>query len=96
MTRTRTIALALAAAALASTLAGGFFMARRVGVHNETSDRRIYGFINIGERSFAFASRDVTLTDEPDGHGGEVLVVRYGEEELRLRPTRTPDPAREC
>ena len=32
MTRTRTIALALAAAALASTLAGGFFMARRVAI----------------------------------------------------------------
>ncbi|MCH7791948.1 MAG: hypothetical protein IID31_06680 [Planctomycetes bacterium] len=93
MTRTRTIALALAAAALASTLAGGYFMARRVGLHNETSGRRLYGFINIGDRSFTFASRDVTLTDEPDGHGGEVLVVRYGDEELTLRPTRTPDPA---
>ena len=50
MTRTRTIALALAAAALASTLAGGYFMARRVGLHNETSGRRLYGFINIGDR----------------------------------------------
>ena len=92
MTRTRTIALALAAASLATTLAGGFFMARRVGVHNETAGRQLYGFINIGDRSFTFASREVTLTDEPDGHGAEVLVVRYGDEQLRLRPTRAPDP----
>lgn len=49
-------------------------------------------FAPVEDRSFTFAGRDVTITDEadPGSAPGEVVVVRYGDRELPLRPTIKP------
>lgn len=92
MTRTRTISLAFIAASLSTTLLGGYFMAQRVSEHNMTDGRELFAFMTIDDRSFTFETREVTLVDERDKHGNEWLNVRYGDELLRLRATRKPDP----
>lgn len=92
MTRTRTISLVFVAASLVATLLGGFFMARRVDEHNRTDGRELFAFMTVDRRSFMFASREVTLVDERDEYGNDWLNVHYGDETLRVRATRTPDP----
>lgn len=92
MTRSRIIPLLLIAVSLGATLLGGGLMASRVGEHNETEGRELFAFMTLNTRSFDYASRAVTLSDERDEHGHEWLNVQYGDESLRLRATREPDP----
>jgi hypothetical protein len=92
MTRKRTVSLVLIAASLGTTLLGAALMAQKVGTHNETDGRELFAFMTIDDRSFEFASHEVTLVDERDEHGVVWLNVQYGDESLHLRATREPDP----
>lgn len=64
-------------------------MAHRVSSYNWASDQKLYMFNPVNGREFIFADRAVTVTDEqmPTGEG---VVVRYGDEVLRLQATIDP------
>src|SRR5262245_46789343 len=82
--------LALACAALfAASVAG---LAQRIRSFNAAAGRTMYAFKEVHERGFSFAGREVSLTDE-EKEGKTVVVVKYGERELRLLASVTPGPA---
>ena len=58
-------------------------LAGRIGAYNSASGRTMYTFREVHDRAFEFAGRAVSLTDE-EKEGQTVVVVRYGERELRL------------
>lgn len=68
-------------------------MAQRVAAFNAKSNRKLWTFMEVNDRQFRFAGRDVSLTDVP-GDAGELLVVKYGDRELKLTPSVKPGDAR--
>jgi hypothetical protein len=85
-------------AALLSALSGVVMgvsvwsMAGRIAGYYERTGHALFVFREVGGRSFTFAGRGVTVTDEGEGPT-TVVSVRYGERELRLPATREPGSA---
>lgn len=82
----RTTAWTLGLASLATFVLAVTLMAGRLQDFNKTSHRTLWAFQEVDERRFSFAGRDVTLTDADDADGWK-LVVKYGDDSLRLRVT---------
>jgi len=92
MTRSRTIALALTLVMFGVFVLSVVFMALRAADFYRTQGRPLYTFKSIGSREFTFAGHPVSLTDEPEPGGrGEVLVIRYGDQVLRVLPGVAPN-----
>lgn len=77
---------AIAAAVSALVLAGSLvaLTSRLVTFYREHPPTRFI-FQDLDTRSFSYAGRDVSLTDEMSEAGDRFLVVRYGDDALRLR-----------
>lgn len=56
---------------------------------NKSSQRERWVFREILDREINYSDRSVTLTDET-AEGTETLVINYGPDVLRLRPTLSP------
>lgn len=94
MTQRRTIPRLLTLSMLAVFLLSVGAMAQRVVAYYTTNPRPLFAFNQVGQREFTFAGRPVSLTDEPAAGGqGEVLVLRYGDQTVRILPGVEPkDP----
>ena len=79
----------LAAVSLAVFAVSVAALAGRIGAYNSGAGRTMYAFNEVHDRGFRFADREVSLTDE-DRDGRSVVVVRYGDRELRLLASITP------
>jgi hypothetical protein len=82
----------MAAASLLALLASIAAMADRVSDYNASTDQKLYIFSNVNAREFVFAERPVTIEDE-QAASGTVVIVRYGDEVLKLPATIEPMPA---
>jgi hypothetical protein len=87
----KTIAVLVLLASLAGLSVSIFAMAKRVAMHYESSDQKLYMFSRVNVREFKFADRPVTLRDD-ESRSATVLVVDYGDEQLRLAATIEPGP----
>lgn len=69
-------------------------MAGRIDKFNADANRKLWTFSEpLDTRAFRFAGRDVTIKDTTGPDGGELVVVTYGDRELKLIPSITPkDP----
>src|SRR5215831_19409528 len=83
------LAAVLSAAVFAVSLAA---LAGRIRQFNAAAGRTMYAFKEVHDRGFSFAGREVSLTDE-EKEGQTVVVVKYGEQELRLLASVAPGPA---
>jgi hypothetical protein len=93
VTRTRPIALIVAAAAFLTLLVSGWALAARVHAYHELTPPPNYVFQAVSKRAFNYAGKPVTVTDEnaPDGL---YVNIAYGDQHLRLKvtvPPRQPD-----
>jgi hypothetical protein len=79
--------LVLAMACAAVLLASVNEMVRRVSTFHKQSGHETYVFSRIGVRSFSYADRPVTIEDDVDENDQRFVVVRYGDETLRLPVT---------
>lgn len=79
-----TIALLLAAGALA------YVGATRIAEANRESDKELFVFQVIPDRTFTYAGRPVTIEDWADGQGNEGVEIRFGDQSLRLRAPVPP------
>lgn len=82
----RTVAAVLAAISAAVLALSVNAMIARVRAYYERTRQATPFFDRVDRREFEFHARPVTITDERDEQG-EVVVVRYGDRTLRLRPT---------
>ena len=87
MSSHRTFPALIALLSGACALGTGYMMATRVGSFNKTSTRAVYAFDNRLDTSFTFAERPVTLTTDRSDPNNIMLIVKYGEDQLRLRAT---------
>lgn len=72
-----------------------YAMAGRVSEFNARADRKLWMFRLVDSRAFKFAGRDVSIVDTTDGaaEGSELVVITYGDRELKLTPGVKPkDP----
>ena len=83
MTRARVVALGLGLVFLGVFAFSLVALTMRIRDYNATTQRAPHVFKDVGERRFTYAGREVSLTDE-EREGQHVVVVRYGERELRL------------
>lgn len=65
----------------------GYKMATRVGDFNDTSPRAVYAFDTRGDMQFTFAGRPVTLETDRKDPSNIMLIVKYGDQQLKLRAT---------
>ncbi|MFZ4431488.1 MAG: hypothetical protein ACOYPS_14190 [Phycisphaerales bacterium] len=63
----------------------GWVMANRVVAHNREAKRVVYAFDTRSDTEFTFAGRPVTLSTDRSDPVNTMLVVRYGDQQLRLR-----------
>ncbi|NRA58244.1 MAG: hypothetical protein HRU13_09060 [Phycisphaerales bacterium] len=75
-------------ACLISTIAVvflGYHMAQRLSAYNQDSGRELYVFQPITAREFLWNDTSVSFTDETDADGADVVVLKYGDDSIRLR-----------
>lgn len=91
MIRSRRVAGFVAAVSLAVLLVSVGVMARRIDFYQTTRPTPLFWW-QVDTRRFEFAGRPVAIADEAmaEGGSGEGIVVRYGEEALRLPATVAP------
>jgi hypothetical protein len=88
----RRIALILALACLAAFAVSVAGLIGRIRAFNTDAGRTMFTFKVVNDRGFRYADRAVSLMDE-EKDGQTVVVVRYGERELRLLATIPPGSA---
>jgi hypothetical protein len=96
MNRSRLIAAAIAIVSGAASVLFTMGVAKRVAEHHRRNPPALFAFKVINRREFGFAGRTVTLSDDFTNPQQPYLLVRYGDNELRLRVTvpgdyRLPD-----
>ncbi|GJQ29943.1 MAG: hypothetical protein HBSAPP03_18270 [Phycisphaerae bacterium] len=87
MDRSRLLAAGLALLSGAACVYFGLGIARTIGEFHKNHPREIYAFKTIGEPAFTFGGIPVTLTNDLAIPDQPYLVVKYGEDDLRLRVT---------
>lgn len=92
MSSPRRITMVLALVCLAVFIVSLAALALRIGDYNLSAGRTMYAFNEVHDRGFRFAGREVSLMDE-DREGQSVVVVRYGDRELRLLASIPPLPS---
>lgn len=92
MSRARAIAAAVALLALFGAIASGYLMARRLAAFVERHGRTVYAFRPVADTRFEYAGRPVAFDDQPatEAEPFGALLLRYGEEQVRLRVTVAP------
>lgn len=91
--RTKRRALLIGLVSLIVLVLSIIAMAQRV--NDAVSGKRRAVFQPVRETDFTFASRDVTLEFVPDqGEGPGQILVTYGDEQLPIRVTISPEPAK--
>ena len=85
--RGRTIARIVAVAGLALLAGSTYLMIKRVQRFHAENPRLIYAFQPVDERTFSFAGRPVTLTDDKSDPQRPRLTVSYGDESITLDVT---------
>lgn len=88
--RTRLQLGALALATLVLCLACLGIMVNRIVAFHRENPRVFYQFNRIDVREFNYADRSVTITDEPETGPADAVLVRYGDQTLRIRRTLPP------
>ncbi|MFI4881286.1 MAG: hypothetical protein ACIAQU_01750 [Phycisphaerales bacterium JB064] len=83
--RGRSAWLAACILSLVAVTVLGYFMAQRLDRYNHEHGRELYVFQPITARQFLWSGREVSFTDETDADGADVVVLAYGDEEVRLR-----------
>lgn len=86
------IAVGLAIASTGMFFYGGYLMASRIADYNRAKARPVFAFQEVSDQQFSFAGRDVSFSDADDPDGWK-LVVRFGDDELRL-PVQIPGDRR--
>jgi hypothetical protein len=84
-TRARTLWLATSILSFLAVVVLAYFMAQRLSTYNQNSGRELYVFQPITAREFLWNDRKVTLADETDADGADVVVLQYGDDTVRLR-----------
>jgi len=83
--RGRSVWLAVFLVSLVAVVILGYQMAQRLDAYNDDLGRELYVFQPITARAFLWDDTEVTFTDEVDADGADVVVLRYGDDEVRLR-----------
>jgi hypothetical protein len=91
LTPARKAALFILAVSVLALLGSISVMAQRVSEYHAGSDQKFYMFSPVNGREFIYADRPVTILDE-QGPSGTAVIVRYGDEALRLHATIEPGP----
>ncbi len=68
-------------------LGTGWIMAKRVGSFNAHSDRRVFAFDTRNDTKFEFSGKPVEITTNRTDVANQMLIVRYGDETLKIRAT---------
>jgi hypothetical protein len=87
----RVLAASLALVSLGVFILSVVSLAARIRDYNQSPERQRFAFMPVGDRSFTFAGRPVGLSDDDRGDQS-VVLVRYGERELRLTAPVKPLP----
>lgn len=88
--RTRLLLGTVALASLILCVACLGIMVKRIVAFHEQSPRVFYKFNRLEVREFKYAGRPVTITDEPETGPADAVIVRYGDQTLRIRRTLPP------
>jgi hypothetical protein len=92
MTRTRYAILALLF--LTGLLVSGYSMAGRAARFNTAQDKKLWVFRAVDIREFRVGDRAVSIADSRSESGDDVVLVKFGDRELKLASTIKPgDPA---
>lgn len=83
--RARTVWLATSILSLLLVIALGYHMAQRLDRYNREEGRELYIFQPLTAREFLWDGLPVGFTDDTDADGADVVVMRYGEQDFRLR-----------
>lgn len=87
----RIVAASLALVSLGVFILSVVSLAARIRDYNQSPERQRFAFMPVNDRTFTFAGRSVTLSDEDHGDLS-VVVLRYGERELRMTAPVKPLP----
>ena len=87
MKQDRAILLAVAGVSLLGLGWSAWSMAERVRLFHAESKRETYAFEPIADRRFEFAGRPVSIEDDLSDPANPHVIVRYGDDSLRLRVT---------
>lgn len=82
--RLRPVPLAVAGLSLAVLIVTTVMLAQRVRAYNESSIQSMFAYIEVTNPAFEFAGRPVELSEAQGDDAEPLLVVRYGEDELRI------------
>lgn len=88
--RTRLLLGTVALASLILCLACLGIMVKRIVAFHEQSPRVFFKFNRVEAREFNYAGRPVAITDEPETGPADAVIVRYGDQTLRIRRTLPP------
>lgn len=86
----RAIAFSVAGVATLTLLFSAWRLAVRIDAWNREHARPVFCFIPADRTEFTFANRPVTITDDLDDQGEGDVVIRYGDDTLRL-PVEIPN-----
>ncbi len=84
---TRAILLGIAGACIAGLGWSSWSMAARVQAFHADHKRETYAFERITDRAFMYAGRSVSIQDDPSDAANPHVMIRYGDQSLRLRVT---------
>lgn len=87
MDRARLIPASIAIASIAASIACGLGIAHRIADFHRDHPRQIFAFKQVDEPAFSFHGTPVTLADDLTIPDQPYLIVRYGDDDLRLRVT---------
>lgn len=90
--RGRVVAALAATACLVGVIVSVWSLAGRIHAYNTRPDRKVYTFMPVEVRSFAFAGRPVAIQDHQT-ESQTVVEITYGERSLRIPASIKPGPA---
>jgi len=93
MFASRRVLAGAAGVSLVLLVASVLGMAQRIEVYYRASDHPLYVWVRVGDRSFGYAGRPVTITDERTPEGAEGVRVTYGDATVSAKATIEPGSA---
>lgn len=86
MKNRRSISAIIALLSLALLGVSAWSMSNRIVAFHKTNPRKLFAFQEVQARQFTYAGHPVAITEEKNGDETTV-VITYGDQTLRLRPT---------